>query len=125
MALFTYPHTMTISSRVNTLNAANQYSYTWVVSQTGVKGRWSPTSLKGARSAMYTSEPAKRPNENMVILFPANVVVLESDQISNVLDKRGTVLEAGPLTIESVVSITTWDGLKHHSVARLRKVEAL
>ena len=124
MGLFVYPHTVDLHSRVNTLNSANQYSYTWNLTTSKVKCRYSPTALTSRREGIFEAQPVKVPNESMAILFPASVVVVESDQLFNILDKRGNLLEIGPLTIHSIVNITTWDGVKHHAVARVRRIEA-
>lgn len=55
------------------------------------------------------------------LIFAPGVTIQTKDQVVNIRNKKGDVIEAGPLTVENVATNHNLKGKKHHVLVGLEK----
>ncbi len=113
-----------IQGEVQTRNDANQLISSWAVTDTAVKCFYTPLSAAhGGERKRWRTEPTLEQNEMFYIFFRAGTNINEWARIYNVTDRKGNVLEPGPLVIDSLTIIPGFGGKARHIVTKVRRVE--
>lgn len=117
MPIFTvFRHKVDVWNKTTTENAAGQKKPTWAVGISGEKCHYIPVT------AITRTTPTYEETENVYIFMTPNSSVTYGSRLYNLVDRYGTVIEAGPIEIDGIFKEPGFGGKIHHLVIKAKRV---